>query len=156
MASLGFGTAFIGFAIQQLVVDEVGEEAIEGAPDADHRRRGVIRRPGRERLAHHACIELANLELLHGGVGAVQLTGDPCGDAHEVVAVGVDRVLRALGGLQAGQEILDATDEQLVRGGHARTLLVLLHIGDYAANHGATSREWSVCARVRREQGATS
>jgi hypothetical protein len=44
-------------------------------------------------------------------------------------------VLRALGGLQAGQKILDPVDEQLVCGGHGQTLLDLLHIGNYAADH---------------------
>jgi hypothetical protein len=76
----------------------------------------VIRRPGRERLAHHAPVELADRQTLHGHVRAVQRHGDPCGDADEVVAVGADRVLRALGGLQPGQEVLDATDEQLACG----------------------------------------
>jgi hypothetical protein len=45
----------------------------------------------------------------------VQLTGDPPGDTEQVVAVGADRVRRALGGLQPVQEILD-TDQQLACG----------------------------------------
>jgi hypothetical protein len=39
---------------------------------------------------------------------------------------------------QPGQEILDAADEQLVRGGHGKTLLRFAAFSNYAANVAPT------------------